>query len=367
MENSPIQEMGVSATSRIRRAGVNSRTCDGRRPDRKPGEDRGLRPSYAFLAAALLLLQLAATDASAQTADTTRTITFAAPRSGVIYIRSGEPGGVRIRSVHGARPRSSEPGGAGGSTALNPADLTRLEAILARQGLDLDVGFARRNGLDVVVLRRRGDRSGEPADTLSLPEAARLLGTLGGDQTVPGSSTAQSAAPRAGIPPLDLRIERSLLDEGLFRSLRVNFEFDQSELLPTSGPTLDAVAAVLERLPDVRIEVGGHTDSVGPDAYNEQLSSRRADEVRRALIGRGIRPDRVRGRGFGESQPVLSNRTPTGRAMNRRVEFVLLNPEALEPERSDTRQTEDESIDRLRQSIREGIREAFDDGGTNNE
>lgn len=334
------------------------------------GTGRVRRKSLALLAAALLIPQLAGTDASAQSADTTRTITFSAPRTGVIYIRSGEPGGVRIRSVHGARPRAADQGSSEatiGSATLDPADLSRLEAALSRQGLNLDVGFARRNGVDVIVLRRRGDRAGEPADTLSIPEAARLLGSLGGGRTSTSPNLSPRAAPTAGIPPLDLRIERSLFGEGIFRSLRVNFEFDKSELLSTSGHTLDAVAAVLERNPDVRIEVGGHTDAVGREGYNERLSSRRADAVRRALTDRGVSPDRIRARGYGESQPVLSNRTPTGRAMNRRVEFVLLNSEALEPERRDTRQTQDEANNRLRQSIREGIREAFDGGRNDNE
>lgn len=354
----------MGAQYHLKRKASRPHVC--RIAERRPGAHLGLPVGAALLAAVLLVSHAAAPVARAQSADTARTITFAAPRSGVIYIRSGEPGGVRIRSVHGAGRRSSEPAGSGGqigSAMLNPADLSRLEALLGRQGLDLDVGMARRNGVDVIVLRRRGVRSGEAPDTLSLSEAAGLLGSLGGG----GTTTAPSAAPPAAIPPLDLRIERSLIAEGLFRSLRVNFEFDRSELLPTSGPTLDAVAAVLERHPEVHIEVGGHTDSVGPDDYNERLSTRRADAVRRALIERGVSPERIRARGHGESQPVLSDRTPTGRAMNRRVEFVLLNPDALEPELRAVRQTENEVADRLRQAIRKSIREALDAGGNDNE
>jgi outer membrane protein OmpA-like peptidoglycan-associated protein len=68
----------------------------------------------------------------------------------------------------------------------------------------------------------------------------------------------------------------------------------------------------------------GHTDTVGSAEYNQKLSERRADAVRRYLINGGIMPERIRTEGFGESKPVASNDTDEGRAQNRRVELRVL-------------------------------------------
>lgn len=306
-------------------------------------------------------------DTSAQVGDTARTITLPAPETGVIYIRSGRPGGVRIRSRHITRRNNDDmqaltarDGGLRRSPAtFRAVDLTRLEALLARQGLDLDLSLARRGGEDVVVLRRRTETPTAAADTISLAEATDLLVSLGG-------RARPDEAARANVPPLATRVERAMLGAGVFRALQVNFEFDRSRLLPTSGPTLDAVSDVLERFPDLQIEVAGHADSVGPDAYNRRLSEERAEQVRRSLIERGVGPDRIRVQGYGEGRPVLSNGTPTGRALNRRVEFIVLNPDTAVQYRRGTRQHPEEQLERLRRSIREGIREGFEDATENN-
>ncbi len=72
------------------------------------------------------------------------------------------------------------------------------------------------------------------------------------------------------------------------------------------------------------IELGGHTDDVGGDEANLKLSQDRADTVREYLIGKGIEPDRIASKGYGEARPVASNATPEGQAANRRVEFTIL-------------------------------------------
>ena len=69
------------------------------------------------------------------------------------------------------------------------------------------------------------------------------------------------------------------------------------------------------------MEVAGHTDSVGNADYNEELSRQRAESVRQYLLDRGVAADRVSARGYGELDPIASNETESGRAMNRRVEF----------------------------------------------
>lgn len=99
----------------------------------------------------------------------------------------------------------------------------------------------------------------------------------------------------------------------------INFDFDKSNIKPEAEPVLDAAAEVLKENPDVRVRVGGHTDSVGADAYNQGLSERRANSVRDYLVSHGIDASRLTAVGFGESQPVADNGTADGRAQNRRV------------------------------------------------
>ncbi len=87
---------------------------------------------------------------------------------------------------------------------------------------------------------------------------------------------------------------------------------------------LNQVAAVLGARPDIRhVSVEGHTDSRASDAYNMDLSTRRAAAVREYLVQAGIAPERLTSQGFGESRPIDTNATSAGRAANRRVEFVI--------------------------------------------
>jgi len=101
-----------------------------------------------------------------------------------------------------------------------------------------------------------------------------------------------------------------------------NFDFDRSVIRPADVEILDKSAATLKEWGDVKVEVAGHTDSVGTDEYNRGLSLRRAESVRNFLISKGIAADRLSIMGYGESRPVADNATKEGRFMNRRVELV---------------------------------------------
>jgi OOP family OmpA-OmpF porin len=101
----------------------------------------------------------------------------------------------------------------------------------------------------------------------------------------------------------------------------VNFAFDSAEIDPASSVVLDAAADQLKECPNVSVRVEGHTDSIGSDAYNQGLSERRAEGVQSHLIGRGVSASRLTAIGYGESQPIASNDTEEGRALNRRVEL----------------------------------------------
>jgi outer membrane protein OmpA-like peptidoglycan-associated protein len=109
----------------------------------------------------------------------------------------------------------------------------------------------------------------------------------------------------------------------------VYFEFDKADIKPESYSVLDGAAATIMTVfagnPDVKIEVQGHTDSKGSDAYNLELSNRRASAVKDYLvINHDLNPNRLMARGYGESKPVASNDSEIGRAKNRRVEFVVM-------------------------------------------
>lgn len=111
----------------------------------------------------------------------------------------------------------------------------------------------------------------------------------------------------------------------------VTFELDSADLTAESRPVLARIAEDLKKYQRLRVEVQGHTDSSGSDAYNLKLSERRARAVRDYLISQGVASSQVEARGYGETQPIASNATPEGRAMNRRVVMkVLENPGDVE-------------------------------------
>ena len=116
-----------------------------------------------------------------------------------------------------------------------------------------------------------------------------------------------------------------LVAEWMVITLRgVYFDFDKADIHPASRPALEEAARILEENPTINVEIQGHTDSKGSDPYNLGLSERRA----RAVVGYLVQEfaadaGRLRARGYGESRPVADNQTDAGRALNRRVEFVI--------------------------------------------
>lgn len=104
----------------------------------------------------------------------------------------------------------------------------------------------------------------------------------------------------------------------------VNFEFDKATLTVNARTLIDDVASALTNAPQIRVEVGGHTDARGSDTYNQELSERRAQSVVDYLIGKGIAPDRLQAAGYGEAAPVADNDTDEGRELNRRVELRII-------------------------------------------
>jgi len=103
------------------------------------------------------------------------------------------------------------------------------------------------------------------------------------------------------------------------------FDFDKTTLRPTSTAELDRLTKMLNDIPTLKIEISGHTDNIGSNEYNENLSEGRAKAVVDYLIDKGIDRERLTFAGYGESQPIESNDTEKGRQMNRRTEFEVLS------------------------------------------
>jgi outer membrane protein OmpA-like peptidoglycan-associated protein len=104
---------------------------------------------------------------------------------------------------------------------------------------------------------------------------------------------------------------------------KILFAFNSSDLGPNSQAGLGKLTEVLQKYPDTNIEVIGHTDDKGSDAYNQTLSEKRAASVATYLKGRGISSARITTQGKGETDPKVANDTDANRAENRRVEFVI--------------------------------------------
>ena len=103
----------------------------------------------------------------------------------------------------------------------------------------------------------------------------------------------------------------------------VLFDFNKYTLKSEARERLAKISGIVEAYPGLKLQVEGHTDSIGSDEYNVQLSEKRADSVRAYLISNGVRPDSVSAQGFGKADPVADNSTASGRKLNRRVDMVV--------------------------------------------
>ncbi|MGB2716157.1 MAG: OmpA family protein [Vicinamibacterales bacterium] len=138
-----------------------------------------------------------------------------------------------------------------------------------------------------------------------------------------GAEGSASQLPAGGMIDGASALERALVEKGSVDIYSIYFSFNSDVLREESEPTLKDIASVLRRHPDWKLRVNGHTDGIGSDPFNLDLSNRRAAAVKKALLKRhGIEPNRLDTAGFGESQPRDTNDTLEGRARNRRVELV---------------------------------------------
>jgi outer membrane protein OmpA-like peptidoglycan-associated protein len=304
-------------------------------------------------------------------ADSTGTPTANRPQTRlVIPVRPSKTGSVRIRSVHDnrrlviirtrpgaipAQPVGTPTLGEGLATSNELAQLeARLIDYLDRRLFELSqrapvspgaatlappsqevlpgpsLSHTTRSVPVIVAVPPAGEKRAEPAavvDSVGYQEVGVADTAVAPLTLVPDSAAVPLGLlpDTTGLAATVIEVERAILDTELFRTANVLFESNRSELLPASGRALSAIGIVLRRHPDIRVEIGGHTDTRGADDYNLSLSQLRAETVRSYLIDNfSIDPTRLIAQGYGERQPVADERTPTGRALNRRVEFVVV-------------------------------------------
>ena len=326
------------------------------------------------LVCTLAALAAIAAPASAQVADSVavvvtpgaegRTVTVPLPEAaGEFYYRAGSVGPSRFRPQiprprmsRGGAPPSAAVAAARAELGLPPSPRPASARASVSGGVTrLDLLLLERDLLDAID-RRLARLAAGP--TVTEGNAASPVVVLPGrrPETAPAGETSTPTPPAVVGPPGVETVERAVLETGLFRTTQVNFEFAQADLIPSSAATLDVVADVLRRYPALRVEVGGHTDDRGSEATNDRLSQRRAEAVVDYLAASGVGRDRLSAVGYSERRPVASNGTETGRALNRRVEFVVLGPRPAEPIRQPV-------APGLRDVIREELDRLRDDGG----
>jgi branched-chain amino acid transport system substrate-binding protein len=120
-----------------------------------------------------------------------------------------------------------------------------------------------------------------------------------------------------------IRKPATIVDQRLLGD--VNFKTGSADLTPAAQAELDGIAATLQQKPGLRVRVEGHTDNVGGDDYNLDLSRRRAESVKTYLVSKGLSADRFEVQGYGKAYPIADNNTDEGRAKNRRVVVYLLD------------------------------------------
>jgi outer membrane protein OmpA-like peptidoglycan-associated protein len=217
------------------------------------------------------------------------------------------------------------------------AYLTRKKVAIAREtaGLNraeeqVEQGDTRRKDVllqarekEIDVVRRRAEMAEQEAEYMRMDaEQARMETEL---------MQAQAGQLSQELSELEAR----QTERGLAITLNnILFDANSSDLKQDADHTLDKIADVLQEYPDHIMMIEGFTDSMGSDDYNENLSRLRAAAVKDALVTRGIGPDRIDTRGYGENYPIATNNTATGRQLNRRVEIIVSNDQNPVDDRS---------------------------------
>jgi OOP family OmpA-OmpF porin len=168
-----------------------------------------------------------------------------------------------------------------------------------------------------------GTSTGVMVDARGCPVDSDGDGVFDGVDRCPGTPRGTDVDTR-GCPIS--KVEKAMLDVGVFSTTEIVFDTDKADIKPESNQILGEIGATLAAHPELKVEIGGHTDSTGSDAHNQKLSEKRAQAVLDYLVKNfpGVKAEQLFPKGYGESRPIASNDTREGRAQNRRVEFRVL-------------------------------------------
>jgi outer membrane protein OmpA-like peptidoglycan-associated protein len=181
------------------------------------------------------------------------------------------------------------------------------------------------NGID----RHPNTRAGTMVDQWGVPIDTDHDGVADTWDQCPNTES-NLAVDAKGCPIVLTYYETQLVDEGKFQE-PIHFATGQATVVPASFALLDSIGAGLSNLPELRFQVRGHCDDRGDDEFNQRLSQERAQAVVDYLVERfpGVSREQLTAIGFGRTQPIEIGTDESSRAKNRRVEFVVLNPDAL--------------------------------------
>lgn len=164
--------------------------------------------------------------------------------------------------------------------------------------------------------------SGAAARAADIRRAHDALAAAGPDWRI-DTRIAYDPAPLAAAQPLPPGRCAAAVSEAV-ATAPISFQPASATLTPTGEATVQRIAAILTRCEGARFEIGGHTDAQGSEGGNLALSRARAEAVLTALIAAKAPPGRLVARGYGEARPIADNATAVGRALNRRIEFTLI-------------------------------------------
>lgn len=198
----------------------------------------------------------------------------------------------------------------------------RLRGFVANEAAKASVEAALRSALGEITV--------PISNELEIRNVSAEGSSVSGPSSVPPLSSVPpiSSGPIAStIPaePTEVTAEEAAIVEKINQAIAlegITFTTSSARLTGESTATLDRVAASLNESPDLSVRIEGHTDNIGLPASNLTLSQQRADAVKTYLVTKGISADRLTATGFGQERPVAENTTSTGRAQNRRIEFV---------------------------------------------
>lgn len=214
-------------------------------------------------------------------------------------------------------------GSIGESVDDEPEVAQQSELALAVRDAQLRAGF---DGLTITEEDGSIIIEGQASDALAAASIGAVARSVDGAQRVDNRVVVVGGAveERTSVPAATATAPTGNVQQDLSSVGQITFETGSASLTAESTAIIDSVASILNSAPGLRVEVHGHTDSDGDDVRNEVLSQERADAVIVALAQRGVDQSRLTGVGFGESKPIEPNITEQGRAVNRRIEFLVV-------------------------------------------